>query len=237
MAEPPAEIVPGEVLERSTFRFAVQRIKSTFGELRSYRHAFLLLIAYLIYGDGIGTIIRMASIYGAELGIGQGHMIGAIVMVQFVGVPFSFLFGMLAGRIGTKRSIFLGLLVYTGISILGFFMTEAIHFWALAFLVGTVQGGTQALSWSLFSSMIPAYKSGELFGFYGVMDKFSGMIGPSVMAFVITLTGSSRFGILSIIAFFIVGAAILYMVDEDEGRRVARDAQARARPIEDVQPT
>lgn len=237
VAEPPAEIVPGEVLERSTFRFAVQRIKSTFGELRSYRNAFLLLIAYLIYGDGIGTIIRMASIYGAELGIGQGHMIGAIVMVQFVGVPFSFLFGMLAGRIGTKRSIFLGLLVYTGISILGFFMTEAIHFWALAFLVGTVQGGTQALSRSLFSSMIPAYKSGELFGFYGVMDKFSGMIGPSVMAFVITLTGSSRFGILSIIAFFIVGAAILYMVDEDEGRRVARDAQARARPIEDVQPT
>jgi len=231
VAEPPAEAVPGEVVALGAFRFAVHRIRATFGELRTYRHAFLLLIAYLVYGDGIGTIIRMASVYGAELGIEAGHMIGAIVMVQFVGVPFSFLFGMLAGKIGTKRAIFLGLLVYTGISILGYFMTSAVHFWALAFLVGTVQGGTQALSRSLFSSMIPAYKSGELFGFYGVMDKFSGMVGPSVMAFVITLTGSSRYGILSVIVFFVVGAAILYTVDEDEGRRVARAAQARARPI------
>jgi MFS transporter, UMF1 family len=157
-------------------------------------------------------------------------MIGAIVMVQFVGVPFSFLFGMLAGRIGAKRAIFLGLLVYTGISVLGFFMTTAVHFWALAFLVGTVQGGTQALSRSLFASMIPAYKSGEFFGFYGVIDKFSGMVGPAVMAMVITWTGSSRYGILSVIVFFAVGAAILYLVDEDTGRRVAREAQAQARP-------
>jgi MFS transporter, UMF1 family len=234
VAEPVPEVAPGEEVEQSTFRFAVDRIRGTFLELRAYRNAFLLLVAYLVYGDGIGTIIRMATVYGAELGIGQGHMIGAIVMVQFVGVPFSFAFGTLAGRIGTKRAIFLGLLVYTGIAILGFFMTTAVHFWSLAFLVGTVQGGTQALSRSLFSSMIPAYKSGELFGFYGVMDKFSGMIGPSVMAFVIALTGSSRYGILSVILFFVVGAWILYNVDEDEGRRVAREAQARARPMEEV---
>ncbi len=235
VAEPPAEIAPGEVVEKGTFRFAVARIRGTFRELRSFRYAFLFLIAYLVYGDGIGTIIRMATVYGAELGIERGHMIGAIVMVQFVGVPFSFAFGWLAGRIGTKRSIFLGLLVYTGISVLGYFMTSALHFWMLAFLVGTVQGGTQALSRSLFASMIPAYKSGELFGFFGVMDKFAGMFGPSVMALVITLTGSSRLGILSIILFFAVGAAILYRVDEDEGRRVAREAQERARPIAELQ--
>ncbi len=233
VAEPVAELAPGEVVEKGTFRFALNRIQSTLKELRSYRNAFLFLVAYLIYGDGIGTIIRMASVYGAELGIDQGHMIGAIVMVQFVGVPFSFLFGMLAGKIGTKRAIFLGLCVYTGISILGYFMTSAVHFWALAFLVGTVQGGTQALSRSLYSSMIPAYKSGELFGFYGVMDKFAGMAGPSVMALVIALTGSSRYGILSIILFFLVGGAILYVVDEEEGRRVAREAQLRARPVEE----
>jgi MFS transporter, UMF1 family len=234
VSEPRAELEPGEVLEKNVLRFAVNRVRSTFESLRSYRQAFVLLIAYLVYGDGIGTIIRMAAVYGAELNIPQGHMIGAVVLVQFVGVPFSFLFGMLAGKIGTKRSIFLGLLVYTGISILGFFMTSALHFWILAFLVGTVQGGTQALSRSLFSSMIPAYKSGELFGFYGVMDKFAGMLGPSVMALVITLTGSSRYAILSIVLFFVVGALILHTVDEDEGRRLAREAQARARPIEDV---
>ncbi len=230
--EPRAELAPGEVMEKGTLRFALTRIRTTFQELRSYRYAFILLIAYLIYGDGIGTIIRMAAVYGAEIGIDRGHMIGAIVMVQFVGVPFSFLFGMLAGRIGTKRAIFLGLTVYTGISILAYFMTTAIHFWALAFLVGTVQGGTQALSRSLFASMIPAYKSGELFGFYGVMDKFAGMVGPSFMAGVIALTGSSRLAILSVVLFFVVGGAVLYTVDEDEGRRIAREAQARARPVD-----
>jgi MFS transporter, UMF1 family len=233
--EPPPEVAIGEVVERSTLAFALERIRGTLRELRSYRHAFLLLIAYLIYGDGIGTIIRMATVYGAELGIEQGHMIGAVVMVQFVGVPFSFLFGTLAGWIGAKRSIFLGLLVYTGIAILAYFMTSAVHFWALAFLVGTVQGGTQALSRSLYASMIPPYKSGELFGFYGVIDKFSGMIGPSVIAVVITLTGSSRLGILSVVLFFIVGAALLYFVDVDEGRRTAREAQARVRPLEEAE--
>ncbi len=231
--EPEAEITPGEVVEKSTFVFALNRIRATFQELKSYRNAFLLLIAYLVYGDGIGTIIRMASIYGAELGIERGHMIGAIVMVQFVGVPFSFLFGTVAGWIGTKRAIFLGLLVYTGVTVLGYFMTSALHFWILAFLVGMVQGGTQALSRSLYSSMIPAYKSGELFGFYGVMDKFAGMVGPSVMGFVASLTGSTRLGILSIILFFLVGGAILWFVDVDEGRRIAKEAQRRARPLED----
>jgi MFS transporter, UMF1 family len=173
----------------------------------------------------------MATIYGAELGIDRGHMIGAIVMVQFVGVPFSFLFGSLAGRIGTKPSLFVGLAVYLGVTVLAFFMTTALHFWLLAGLVGMVQGGTQALSRSLYASMIPAYKSGELFGFYGVMDKFAGMVGPTVMAGVIGLTGSSRLGILSIAAFFVAGGLILALVDVDEGRRVAREAQARARPL------
>ena len=232
--EPPVELGPEEDPGMSTLRFALERLRSTFRSLRSYRNAFLLLIAYLIYGDGIGTIIRMATVYGAELGIGQGHMIGAVVVVQLVGVPFTFLFGMLAGRIGTKNAIFLGLFVYTLISVLGFFMTTAAHFWMLAIMVGTVQGGTQALSRSLYASVIPAYKSGELFGFFGVMDKFAGMIGPSVFALMIALTGSSRFGILSIIVFFVVGAAILYTVDEDAGRRIAADEQRRARALGDA---
>lgn len=231
--EPAVAIAPGEVVEKGTLRFALNRIRRTFQELRSYRNAFLLLLAYLIYGDGIGTIIRMASVYGAELGIDAGHMIGAIIMVQFVGVPCSFLFGSLAGFVGTKRAIFMGLLIYTGVTVVGYFMTSALHFWILAFMVGTVQGGTQALSRSLFSSMIPAYKSGELFGFYGVMDKFAGMVGPSVMGMVAAFTGSSRLGILSILVFFVVGAAVLSLVDEEEGREVARIAQQKARPLKE----
>jgi MFS transporter, UMF1 family len=228
VSEPVPERIPSDRASAGSLRFALHRIRTTFRELRSYRHAFLFLVAYLIYGDGIGTIIRMAAIYGAEIGIDRGHMIGAIVMVQFVGVPFSFLFGALAGRLGTRQAIALGLVVYLGVTVLGFFMTRALHFWVLAGLVGMVQGGTQALSRSLFSSMIPAYKSGELFGFYGVMDKFAGMVGPVVMAGVITLTGSSRLAILSIAAFFLLGGAILLSVNVEEGRRMAREAQDKA---------
>jgi MFS transporter, UMF1 family len=229
--EPVPEFEPGEKVHQGTLRFALHRIVNTFRELRSYRNAFILLVAYLIYGDGIGTIIRMATVYGTEIGIGQAHLIGAIVLVQFVGVPFSFLFGMLAGRIGTRPALFVGLAVYTGVTVLAFFMTAPVHFWALATLVGMVQGGTQALTRSLFASLIPAYKSGELFGFYGSMDKFAGMMGPTVMGFVAAATGSTRFGILSVLVFFIVGALVLALVDVDEGRRVAREAQERARPL------
>jgi MFS transporter, UMF1 family len=231
--EPPPEVIAdeGEKVAGSTVRFAVNRIRTTLSELRSYRNAFIFLLAYLVYGDGIGTIIRVATIYGASLGIDRGHMIGAIIMVQFIGVPFSFLFGMLAGRIGTKRSLFVGLAVYLGVTVLGFYMTTALHFWMLAVLVGMVQGGTQALSRSLFASMIPAYKSGELFGFYGVMDKFAGMFGPLVMFLVLSMTGSSRLSLLAVAGFFIVGALILSRVDVDEGRRHAREEQARARPL------
>ncbi len=234
--EPMPKLDPNEVLVGGAVRQALSRLARTMRELRSYRNAFLLLLAYFVYGDGLGTIIRMAAIYGAELGIEQGALIGAVVMVQFVGVPFTFAFGMLAGRIGTKQALFVGLAIYTGVSVLAYFMTTSVHFFALAFLVGMVQGGTQALSRSFFASMIPQYKSGEFFGFYGVIDKFSGVMGPTVMATVITLTGSSRLGILSVILFFIVGGAILYFVNETEGRRIAAEVQAQALPDPEAEP-
>ena len=108
-------------------------------------------------------------------------MIASILIVQFVGIPFSFLFGMLAGKIGAKRSILLGLVVYTGICVVGYFMRTATHFLLLAILVGMVQGGTQALSRSLFASLIPRDKSGEFFGFFAVVEKFAGILGPAVV--------------------------------------------------------
>jgi UMF1 family MFS transporter len=171
----------------------------------------------------------MATIYGTELGIDQNAMILAILIVQFVGIPCSFAFGGLAAVLGPKRSIFAGLVVYMGISILGFFMTTATHFMILAGLVGVVQGGTQALSRSLFASMIPRHKSGEFFGFFAVFEKFAGIFGPAIFAITIALTSSSRNAILSIILFFIAGAILLSMVDVEEGRRVAREVDAGVR--------
>jgi UMF1 family MFS transporter len=222
--EPRPTLELDERRDENPVKMAFVRLAETFRELRSYRHAFLMLLAFLIYNDGIQTIIKMATAYGTELGIGQNALIGAILLVQFVGIPCSFLFGMLAGRIGAKRALFLGLLAYTAISLLGYFMKTATHFYLLAGLVGMVQGGTQALSRSLFASMIPQHKSGEFFGFFSVFEKFAGIFGPLIFAGTIAVTGSSRNAILSVILFFAVGALLLWPVDVDEGQRIARAA-------------
>jgi UMF1 family MFS transporter len=185
-----------------------------------------MLVAFLVYNDGIATVIRMASLYGTQRGIASNHLILALLLVQFVGIPFAFAFGRLAGRIGAKRAVFLALTVYVGISVLGYFMRTALHFYLLAFLVGTVQGGSQALSRSLFASLIPRHKSSEFFAFFGVFEKFAGILGPALFATAVGATGSSRFAILSVILFFVVGAALLTRVDVDRGRQAAREAEA-----------
>ena len=225
--EPPAVLEADETLRDSPIRVALTRIWETFHEIRSYRNAFLMLVAFLLYNDGIGTMIRMSSIYATEVGIDRNAQIAAFVMVQFVGVPCTFLFGTLAGRIGAKQALFGGLVVYTGISVLGYFMSTVWHFFALAFLVGLVQGGSQALSRSLFARMIPRHKSSEFFGFFSVFEKFAGIAGPAIFFGSITLFGSSRAAVLSVIVFFIAGAIVLTRVDVGQGEAEAA-AAARA---------
>lgn len=219
--EPARRLEQDEQAGQNPIRVAFRRLRETLGELRSYRQAFMLLVAFLLYNDGISTMIKMATAYGTEIGIGQTSLIAAIVLVQFVGVPFAFVFGRLAGRIGARPAIFIGLGVYVVISILGYFMRTATHFFILATLVGMVQGGTQALSRSLFASMIPPHKSAEFFGFYSVFEKFAGIFGPLLFDLAISATGSSRSAILSIIVFFIVGGVLLARVDVQAGREQA----------------
>ena len=217
--EPARRLETDERGNENALLVGFMRVRETFRDLRGYRHAFLMLVAFLLYNDGIQTIIRMASIYGAEVGIDRNAQIAAFVLVQFVGIPFSFLFGAFADRIGAKRAIFLSLTVYVGISVLGYVMTSAWQFFALAFLVGTVQGGSQALSRSLFARMIPPHKSSEFFGFFSVFEKFAGIFGPAMFAAAVTLTGSSRPAVLSVIFFFVAGAIVLTRVDVAEGER------------------
>jgi MFS transporter, UMF1 family len=147
-------------------------------------------------------------------------------MVQFVGVPFSFLFGALAGRIGAKPAIFISVIVYTVTATIGYFLRTEWQFFALAFLVGTVQGGSQALSRSLFARMIPKEKSAEYFGFFSVFEKFSGIAGPAVFAASVTLFGNSRMAVLSVVIFFILGAIVLTRVNVAEGEAQAAAASA-----------
>ncbi len=229
--EPPLEVDEEDIGVTEAIHKGLVGLKRTFGEVRGYRHAFLFLIAFLIYNDGISTIIRMATIYGRELQFEQELLIGAIILVQVVGIPCSFLFGIVADRVGTKATLLFGLFVYAVISVFAYFMTNATHFLILAAMVGLVQGGTQALSRSLFASMIPRYLSGRFFGFFAVFERFSGIAGPFVFAMVSAYFDSSRPGILSIILFFIVGAIILLFVDVDEGRAKARQAEKEAEEL------
>jgi UMF1 family MFS transporter len=229
--EPPRALEADEQAGESAVRVAFTRLGETLRELRGYQQAFLLMLAFTIYNDGIQTIIKMASVYGTEIGIGQGDLITAILLVQFIGIPCAFGFGILAGRIGAKRSVFLGLTVYTGICIFAYFMQSAREFYILAVLVGLVQGGTQALSRSLFATLIPRHKSGEFFGFFSVFEKFGGILGPLVFALVINRFQSSQLAILSVIGFFLVGGLLLLRVNVEEGERAARAAEATVRTV------
>ncbi|MGE0362757.1 MAG: MFS transporter [Vicinamibacterales bacterium] len=222
--EPPRLVAPGEQGGASAVRGAFARLAHTFAEIRQYRQAFLALLAMLVYQDGIQTIIRFAGIYGAEVGVGQSAQIAAFAMVQLLGVPFAFAFGALGGRIGTQRAIFLALGVYTVAAVLGFFMQNATHFFLLAGLVATVQGGAQALSRSLFARMIPPAKTSEYFGFYAVVERFATILGPLVFTLSGALTGSSRSAVAGMILFFVVGGWLLSRVDVAEGERAARAA-------------
>ena len=222
VSEPPRRLQKAEHGSEMPLLAAFERLRRTFREIRGYRQAFLLLLAMLVYQDGIQTIIRMAAVYGTELGIGQTAQIAAFAAVQFLGVPFSFLFGSLGTRIGTKRAIFISLAVYALASLLGFFMTTAVHFFILAGLIATVQGGSQALSRSLFARLIPPSEASEYFGFYAVAERFATILGPAVFTLIVIVTGSSRDAVLAIIPFFVVGAALLSLVDVKEGERAAR---------------
>jgi len=187
VGEPPARRIEGE--SRNPVKAGFQRLWYTFREIKQFREALKFLIAFWLYNDGIGTIIIMAVIFGTEVGIGPLTLIGAILVVQFIGFPFTILYGHLPKRLGTKNSILVGLIVYTGIAIGGYFLRTGFHFWILAILVGMVQGGTQALSRSLFGSMIPRFRTAEFFGLYNVSSKFAGILGPLLFGVVGQLTG------------------------------------------------
>jgi UMF1 family MFS transporter len=220
--EPPLAVEPDEEAGRAPVRTAFRRLSETFGELRGYRQAFMFLVAFLIYNDGIGSIIRNAVLFGEQQRIDARLMLAVVALVQFVGVPFSVLFGRLAARFGAKRSILGGLAVYVLVCGLAYGLDSAAEFVALAVLVGTVQGGCQALSRSLFSSLIPRHKSGEFFGLFSALEKFAGLAGPMLLVLIPSYGG----GVLAILGMFLAGGALLLAVDVEAGRARARAAEA-----------
>ncbi len=210
---PPALQVIGE---------GFRQLASTFRKIRSLRVVFVFLIGYWLYIDAVSTIIRMAVDYGLSLGFSSKSLILALLITQFVAFPFAIVFGKIGERIGAKNGIFIGLCVYLFITVWGFFMDREIEFYVLAVLIGTVQGGVQSLSRSFYTKIIPKKQAGEFFGFYNMLGKFAAVIGPVLMGWVGLVTGSPRQAILSITALFLAGGCVLYFVDEEQGRALAR---------------
>jgi len=225
VAEPSVHGKPRSLL---VFADSAARLMQTFKQIRRYRELTIFLGAFWLYNDGIGTIIKLAAAYGDEIGVDHNDMLGALILTQFVGFPCSIGFGALAQHLGAKRTILAGLAVYTVISVAGFFIRSAWDFYALAITVGVVQGGTQALSRSLFATMVPKTRSAEFFGFFSTGEKVAGILGPAIFGVVGQLTGNSRWGIVSVTLLFIAGAFLLGRVDEAEGQRVAAAVDASA---------
>jgi UMF1 family MFS transporter len=189
----------------------------TLAEIRHYPNLFLFLIAFLCYNDGIQTIIVVAAIFGRkELGLSQGTILACFLMIQFVAMPGTLLFGRLAERFGAKRSIYLALILFIIVTVFAYFMTRAWEFWLLGFVIAIILGGSQAVSRSLFSSLIPKGKHAEFFGFYAISAKFASVMGPFIFAFITDLTGSARLSILSLTGFFIIGIILLTKVDTSQ---------------------
>ncbi|MBN2047415.1 MAG: MFS transporter [Anaerolineaceae bacterium] len=222
--EPPRRVEKGEESFRP-IQASINRLVNTFKDIRKYKELTKFIVAFWLYNNGIGTIIYMATIYGTELGFSSTTTIGTLLMVQFVAIPFAFLFGWLGKKLGTKRSILLSIFIYSLIAIGGYFLYQEWHFWALGFAVATVQGGSQALSRSLFGRMMPKSKSAEFYAFFSVSEKIAGTVGPLIFGLVSVWMGSSRLSIVSLIIFFITGGLLLYFVREKDAIAIADEEE------------
>lgn len=195
----------------------------TFDHLRQLRMVFLFLLAYWLYIDGVYTAIKMAVDYGLALGFPSSSLITALLMVQFIGFPAALAFGYIGERIGAKRGISIGITVYLLVTLWAAQMSSLWEFYAMAAIIGLVQGGVQALSRSLYARLIPAAKSGEFFGFFNMLGKFAAILGPLLVGTTALLTESPRGGILSLVVLFLLGLWLLRKVDVAEGERMAKD--------------
>lgn len=196
-----------------------------FSHLKRYPDLLRFLLAFLLYNDGIQTIIAVSAIFARkELGLDQGTILGCFLMIQFVAMPGALLFSRIAGRWNARTAILVCLVIFSGITLYASVMRTAVEFWILGFMVALVLGGSQAISRSFFASMVPKHRAAEFFGFYAISSKFASILGPFLFAFLIGLTGSNRLAILALASFFVAGIVFLITVNQQRGIRVAETA-------------
>jgi len=198
-----------------------RRTLDTARRVRHYRPLVLFLVAFMLYNDGIQTVIAMATIFGKEeLRLSTSDLMLTLLVIQGVAMVGALVFGRLAGWIGTKRAVMVSLVLWSGVVIYAYFVTSRFEYFALGGVVGIVLGGSQALSRSLYGSMVPPEASAEFFGFYTVFSKFSAIGGPLAMAAIIHRTGSLRLSIVSVVVFFVLGLVLLAFVNEQKARQM-----------------
>ena len=219
------------------FRAAFSSAWDTAKKIFKDKKVFFFIIAYFFYIDGVGTVISMATAYGNTLGLDTMNMVLALLVTQLVAFPCSIWFSSLAQRFGSLSMIRAAVFEYMLICLVGFYMgfglehdlfgmgTAVVLFWVLAVLVGTVQGGIQAISRSYFCQMIPPENSGEYFGFFDIFGKFASVLGPLLYSLVGLVTGSPSYAILSVVALFIVGLVMLGICNKHSKAQAAQAAK------------
>lgn len=222
-----AETVP-KLAPRAAMREGFAELLRTFHEVRKLRPLILFLVAYWMYIDGAHTIIKMAVDYGLALGFSANSLILAILLIQFIGFPATWLFGYLGDRISPLLGIFVAIAVYSAVTLYAVFMTEVHEFYITAVAIGCVQGAIQSMSRSYYGRIVPKGRSGEFFGFYNMMGKFAAVLGPFLMAFTALLTGSSRYSILSLLVLFIAGGLVLVLAARSRASASANNAPIKA---------
>jgi len=192
---------------------------NTLKSFRHYRDLLWFLAAFLVYNDGIQTVIAMAAIFGkTALGLDTGTLIGTLLMTQFIAWPGALLFAKLAEKIQSKGAVMVTLLLWIVIVTYAYFLKSALEFWILGGLVGLVLGGSQAISRSLYAQLIPRARPAEFFGFFSISAKFASIFGPLVFGLITDLSENPRNAIVSLILFFVVGIIMLSRVDMERGR-------------------
>ena len=194
--------------DRDMFAHTLRNMKDTLSMIVKNRSILFFVIAYFFYIDGVGTIIHMATVFGSSCGLDSMDLMVVLLVVQIVAFPFAILYGRLADKFGSRRMILFGIATYIVVCMLGFNLKEMKDFLLLAVLVGTAQGGIQALSRSFYGKLVPAEHASEYFGFFDVFGKFSAVIGPALFGVVAQLTGVTNYGALAVMFMFILGGAI-----------------------------
>ena len=195
-------------------KIAFQNLYKTGLSIKQYKSAVIFLLAYFLYMDGVDTIIRMATSYGADIGLSAQSMIGALLLTQFIGFPATLVFGAYSDKFGYKQTLSFAILIYIGVVLFSSQMDTAIEFFIMAGVIGLVQGGVQAISRSYFSTLIPSEKAAEFFGFYNFIGKSSVFFGPFMVSGIALITNSPGAGILSLLILFIPGLILLRKVPD-----------------------